>query len=380
MSGTDDLRQQMSDLDDQFQLARRTVQADSISMSISEITNLYKEGVLVIRPEFQRLYRWTDDQKSRLVESILLGIPLPSIFIAQDPAGKWELVDGLQRISTLLELQGLLPGENGKKPPLKLKATTYLSDLEGKTWGDNEGDEYLTEAQKLDIRFSRLDLRIIKRSSDPKAKFDLFQRLNSYGSPLTAQEVRTAVLVGINPDVLPWLQGLASHPGFVNSVALADRLVEEQFDIDLILRFLMLFDYNRNSNSSRLSDFPSKLDAWAEEFAGGFPSMSTRYTSVFNETFDVIEEHGSPMLFKKWDQKKSRFVGGFSSSSFEAIALGLGFHVANGTPYRKDLNNVAKELWSTVIPERLGTTTGVSTGDRISRIIPLGRELLALNG
>ena len=108
--------------------------------------------------------------------------------------------------------------------------------------------------------------------------------------------------------------------------------------------------------------------------------MSTRYTSVFNETFDVIEEYGSPMLFKKWDQKKSRFVGGFSSSSFEAIALGLGFHVANGTPYRKDLNDVAKELWSTVIPERLGTTTGVSTGDRISRIIPLGRELLALNG
>ena len=169
MSGTDDLSQPMSDLDDQIQLARRTVQADSSSMSISEITNLYKEGVLVIRPEFQRLYRWTDDQKSRLVESILLGIPLPSIFIAQDPAGKWELVDGLQRISTLLELQGLLPGDNGKKPPLKLKATTYLSDLEGKTWGDREGDEYLTEAQKLDIRFSRLDLRIIKRSSDPKA-------------------------------------------------------------------------------------------------------------------------------------------------------------------------------------------------------------------
>jgi hypothetical protein len=346
-------------------------------MSISEITNLYKEGVLVIRPEFQRLYRWTDDQKSRLIESILLGIPLPSIFVSQDPEGKWELVDGLQRISTLLELQGLFPEKNGKRPPLKLKATSYLPDLEGKTWGDEEGGEYLTEAQKLDIRFSRLDLRIIKRSSDPKAKFDLFQRLNSYGSPLTAQEVRTAVLVGINSAVLPWLQELASHPGFVNSVALADRLVEEQFDIDLILRFLMLFDYDRNSTSSRLSDFPSKLDAWAEGFAEEFPDKSDRYKSVFNETFDVIEKYGSSMLFKKWDQKKSRFVGGFSSSSFEAIALGLGYHVANGTPYRRDLDDVAKQLWSVVIPERLGTTTGVPTGDRIARIIPLGRELLA---
>lgn len=376
MSGADDLSQSMSELDDQIQLARRTVQADSISMSISEITNLYKEGVLVILPEFQRLYRWTDDQKSRLIESILLGIPLPSIFISQDPEGKWELVDGLQRIGTLLELQGLFPKK--EQEYLKLKATTYLPDLEGKTWVHEEGENCLTEAQMLDIRFSRLDLRIIKRSSDPKAKFDLFQRLNSYGSPLTAQEVRTAVLVGVNSEVLPWLQELAVHPGFVNSVGLADRLIDEQFDIDLILRFLMLFNYE--TSSGRLSDFPSKLDMWAREFAEEFPANSAAYKSVFNETFDVIQKFGSSTLFKKWDKKKSRFVGGFSSSSFEAIALGLGYHIANGTPYRKDLEGVAKELWSVVIPEQLGTTTGLPTGDRISRIIPLGRELLELHG
>lgn len=100
--------------------------------------------------------------------------------MSQDEQGKWELVDGLQRVSTLLQLQGLLSDADGSLlPPLKLRATTYLPDLEGKSWGAPDG---LSEAQMLDVRLARLDIRVIKRSSDPKAKFDLFQRLNSYGS------------------------------------------------------------------------------------------------------------------------------------------------------------------------------------------------------
>jgi len=93
-------------------------------MSIGELTNLYRDGELIIRPEFQRFFRWTSIQKSRLVESILLGIPLPSIFVAQTLGGVWEVVDGLQRVSTLLELQGeLKDGEGNILPPLRLDGT-----------------------------------------------------------------------------------------------------------------------------------------------------------------------------------------------------------------------------------------------------------------
>lgn len=366
----------MSTLEDQIQLARKTIQADNISMSVSEVTSLFKEGVLVIQPEFQRLFRWSADQKSRLVESILLGIPLPSIFISQEEeSGKWELVDGLQRISTLLELQGLFPKSGGVRPPLKLRATSYLPELEGRYWGDGSGDS-LSTAQMLDIRLSRLDLRIIKRGSDTNAKFDLFQRLNSYGSPLTAQEIRTAFMVGLNPEILPWLQGLATYPPFVNSLSLSDRLIEEQFDIDLTLRFLMLHDRRFGSGKSSIKDFPTKLDNWSTEFSKTFPGNSNKLEEIFKITFDAIEAHGSSELFKKWDQKKSRFVGGFSSSSYEAIAIGLGYHIAHGNDYRRDLIKVAKELWSKAIPETMRTTTGLPTGDRISRTVPLGRELL----
>lgn len=366
----------MSGLEEQITVARQEVSAESISMSVSELTSLYKEGVLIIRPEFQRLFRWTVDQKSRLVESIILGIPIPSIFVSQDEAGKWELVDGLQRVSTLLELQGLLVGLDGRlRPPLKLSSTIYLEDLDGKSW-NGSGDDAFTEAQKLDVRLARLDIRVIRRSSNPKAKFDLFQRLNSYGSALTPQEIRTALIAGVNSDMLAWLQRLAGHTGFVQTVAIGDRLVDEQFDLELILRFLMLHDREIKGKRGGLGDFPSKLDDWAIRFAESFPATADQLAERFDLTFDVIQANGSDTIFRKWDMATESFRGGFSSTSFECIAMGMGYHIAQGSPFRTDLHQAAKELWIE-LPNTLGTTTGLATGDRFAKTVPLGRELMA---
>jgi len=163
-------------LENQVAEARHTISSEGYPMSIGELTNLYKNGELIIRPEFQRFFRWTKLQKSRLIESILLGIPLPSIFVAQNEAGVWELVDGLQRVSTILQLQGELKAENGiKSDPLVLSATKYLPALEGKIWEAEDEGASLSSAQRLDIKRSKLNLRIIKRESSPQAKSDLFQ-------------------------------------------------------------------------------------------------------------------------------------------------------------------------------------------------------------
>ena len=76
---------------------------DGYPMSIGEIINLYESREMVINPNFQRFFRWSQAQKTRFIESILLGIPTPAIFVYQRDDGVWELVDGLQRISTILE-------------------------------------------------------------------------------------------------------------------------------------------------------------------------------------------------------------------------------------------------------------------------------------
>ena len=107
-------------------------------MSIGELINLYRDGELDIHPEFQRFYRWSGTQKSRLIESILLGIPIPSIFVSQRDDGVWDVIDGLQRLSTIFQLVGQLKDEsNNEVEPLTLRRTKYLPSLEGKKWDDD---------------------------------------------------------------------------------------------------------------------------------------------------------------------------------------------------------------------------------------------------
>jgi len=118
-------------------------------MSISEWASLYENKEVDIHPEFQRFFRWGDTQKTNLIESILLGIPIPPVFVSQREDGIWDVVDGLQRLSTLYQFMGILKDENGNHiEPLTLSATKYLPSLEGKKW-NNPDDEDNSLNQEL---------------------------------------------------------------------------------------------------------------------------------------------------------------------------------------------------------------------------------------
>jgi hypothetical protein len=368
----------VDELERQVSEARRTIASDGYPMSIGELTNMYRDGELSIRPEFQRFFRWTAMQQSRLIESLLLGIPLPSIFVAQTEQGTWELVDGLQRVSTILQFQGELKNRDDEKlPPMQLRGTKYLPGLEGKYWHHEDPGLSITEALRLDIKRSKLDIKIIKRESSAATKFDLFQRLNSYGSTLTAQEMRSALLVAVSPEFFAWLEGLGSRPSFVASTLLNDRLVDERFDLELVVRFLVL--HNRPQESltmSALRDFTQVLDDEAVALATDYPAHREEFERVFGETFDFIEDNGADKVFRRWDPVRHEFKGSFLSTAFEVFGLGLGYHIANGTAYRHDLLNVVTEFWTR--PEMQGGfATGRSTERRLVDFVPLGRRITA---
>src|SRR5699024_1495771 len=163
--------------------------------------------------------------------------------------GRWEVIDGLQRVSTLLQIQGLLLNEQGEPAEaLRLGGTTYLPLLEGITW--NGPGHSFSDGQRRDILRARIDLNIISRGSDPKAKFDLFQRLNSLGSPLTSQEIRNAMLHSMNQDVAEWILELADWPSFDRFMTINDRQKQSAYSQELVLRFLALHDRNPNELSS----------------------------------------------------------------------------------------------------------------------------------
>jgi uncharacterized protein with ParB-like and HNH nuclease domain len=100
-------------LDEEITRARNSLSTDRLDMSFGEIMSMYERDEIIIDPEFQRLFRWSDYQKTRFIESLLLGIPIPPIFVAEDKNGRWELVDGLQRLSTVFSFFGFL--KSGKE-------------------------------------------------------------------------------------------------------------------------------------------------------------------------------------------------------------------------------------------------------------------------
>lgn len=361
-----------SNIEVELEEARRTIHTDGYPMSIGELTNLYRDGELVIRPPFQRLFRWDDSQKSKLIESILIGIPLPSIFVAQEEGGKWELVDGLQRVSTLLQLQGLLDSEGF--PQLVLTGTKYLPSLDGMVW-DSETLPSLTSAQRLDIKRAKIDLKIVQRGSDPKTKFDLFQRLNSFGSKLSNQEVRNAQLVGVNPDFVEWLGELAERESFVSLLRLPETDKVRKYDEELVLRFLFLHE-KKNEEVAAVRNFQDELEEFAIALALSFPDDERdRLGEVFTQTFDTLQGADDDIL-RRWDPLKKSFAGGFLNTSFEALAVGLGYHIANGSPVRSDVRAAAIEFWSQ--PEMIKKfATGKSTEARLRLMVPKGREILS---
>jgi len=331
------------------------------------------EGDLIIRPPFQRLFRWDDDQKARLVESILIGIPLPSIFVAQDEAGRWELVDGLQRISTLLQLQGLLDAT--AFPALTLTGTKYLPSLDGLVWDDEDEAKALTPAQRRDIKRAKIDLKIVQRESDPKTKFDLFQRLNSFGSKLSSQEIRNAQLVGVNPEFVEWLTGLATHEAFGTLIRLPENDVKRKYDEELVLRFLYL--HEKSDNEIRgIRNFQDGLEEFSINLAINFEDdYKVAAERIFRDTFDRLAAADEKIL-GRWDSTKQDFKGGFLNSSFEALAISLGYLLRTGTEVRTDLRQCAIEFW-TLDMMTARFATGKSTEARLSTMVPAGREIIS---
>jgi hypothetical protein len=358
--------------------ARNDIRTDSYSVSIGEWISIYEKGEVDIHPEFQRFFRWTSLQKSRLIESIFLGIPIPPIFVAQRKDGVWDVVDGLQRLSTIYQFVGILRDEEDRKVgPLALEATKYLPSMGGYKWEDpHDTNHSLTMAQRLLIKRAKIDVSIILRESEHRAKYELFQRLNTGGSQLSDQEVRNAILVMLNREFYQWLRALSRDDAFVECTAISDRAADEQYDMELALRFLV-FRRMPESQLKGLGDIGEFLTESAARLAEDKDFEREGETKAFRETFAQLQDVG-PDAFRRYDAKRKRFVGGFSVSAFEAVSLGIGYHY-RGHQSRplNDLRQRIQKMWSEDAFVK-NSGSGIRASLRIPRIVPFGRKLFKL--
>ncbi len=349
------------DLSDRIEQTRKSIVTDSYEMSIGEIVNLYKDGDLIISPEYQRLYRWSDSQKNRLIESILLWFPMPSIFVYQMPDGKWELIDGLQRISTILQFVNILNEETG----LMLEGTNKIPEFSGITW------ESLDQNLKRDFKRARIRIEILKSTSDKLARYELFQRLNTGGSMLTPQEVRNCTLSMLNPELLLWLKELAQNKEFIDCIDITEDAKQKEYATELVLRF---FAYNSNGYSNNI-DVHEFLDKYALSVAQDSNFDLEYNKNIFKKTFYYIWLSVGNAAFKR-KIKDNSFGGQFLLTKFEVIAHGISHNLERIESYKDIQKFLSDKIFSIDGNEiyKKYSGSGVRASSRLAPLLKLGKE------
>jgi hypothetical protein len=362
-------------LEEEIATRAKEIHTDGYPMSIGEVLSLYNDGDMDIHPEFQRIFRWDENQKSRLIESLLLRIPIPPIFVSQRADGIWDIIDGVQRLSTIFEFIGVYRDENGVLiEPSTLRATEYLPDLEGYRWEQaGSTGRTFSDALRRDIKRAKLEFRIIRKESDENAKYDLFQRLNS-GTQLSPQEARNCLLVMLNRDMFAEIVRLSEQTDFWNVVPLSYTQEDKAYRQELVLRFFVQAHYE-GTGSQLYEEYGEYITYWMREAATRFGTDESNIDPVlFVETFSAINRALGEDAFRRFDG--SRHLGPFSIACFEFVTSGVSYNL---NLWRQDPEGLKEKIESTWTASdfRDYSGTGFSPRRRVPRLVLNARDYFA---
>jgi len=251
------------------------------------LSSQVNRGDIVI-PFYQRRYVWKIEQASRLIESFLMGLPVPQVFLYVNAEDQLEVIDGQQRImSVKYFFEGLFgePDNQSKRQVFKLKGLSERSEYNGKTFSE------LSPKDQRKLRNSTLraiNIKQLKPSLRNDSVFHIFQRLNTGGTQLKPQEIRNAVYRGKIVDSLKKLNELAGWQQILG-IKKPDK---NQKDIELLLRLFALFrvwgEYEKpmlkylNDQMDTNKDFSSDR---AKEFQTRFPDVVKIINAALSKPF-----------------------------------------------------------------------------------------------
>jgi uncharacterized protein with ParB-like and HNH nuclease domain len=263
----------MPTLRDELDERSSRIRFEAIDFSAAELIRLHQDREIFIQPAFQRMFRWTQAQQSRFIESMLLGLPVPQIVLFQREDGVLELIDGLQRVSSIIRfITGRTPQEavDAQEETTNLTGCDILPSLNGKAFTDFEA------VVQLELKRKTLRAIVIRRTNDPNLRYEMFKRLNAGGSPAEAHEVRNASLRIIGAAGEAFLQFLGRCSESLPFQELTDTLSEQAKSRlgrqELVLRFFALKN-SRDTYKGNISDW---LDEYSEAVAKGMVNFGLR--------------------------------------------------------------------------------------------------------
>ena len=257
----------------------KEINIKSKTMSLDNIIKRIRESEIDMAPDFQRKGDlWTPDKQSRLIESLLIKLPLPAFYFDGTEDEKWLVVDGLQRLSAI---KNFVVDES-----LRLQGLEFLENISGKTFSE------LPRNYRRMIEETEIVAYIINPGTPADVKFNIFKRINTGGLVLEPQEIRHALNQGIPSKFVAQLAQLESFKEATQNVIATDRMLDREF----VTRFLAFY-----LNGPK--GYKPDLDTFMTSSMGQLKSKTTDELNKIKEAFDKAMKL-SKIIFGKWAFRK----------------------------------------------------------------------------
>lgn len=354
----------------------RSKDKDSYSMSIRELINMYKDGLINLSPVYQRKFRWDNLKASKLIETIFLSIPLPPIFVSVRD-GKWDVVDGVQRISSILWFYGNLKDGDDNREELELIDLEKLELLNKKTYSILK-ENYPKETFKY-FDMKRLDVTLLT-SNDIESEYDLFSRLNTGGLTLSSQEIRNFLIVKLNPTLYNKLLEISKNEEITKFLGISKKQQDEDYGMELLVYFIIISKVNNEFKNLKNHNIIKGIDLY-KEYASRFSLSRNRFIDkcIADVLYDGINVDEEILNLKKIFNKikidlgNSPFSKGRKFSPF--IYICLISYLCNNSDNTKKLTDILKLIQKNELYKKKADR-GSNVVKQFIAGIEIGRDIL----
>lgn len=337
------------------------VRTKSLDLSFNEILDMYRDGEFEIAPAYQRLFRWPEEKQSQFIESLILEMPIPPIYVIEKQESVYELIDGLQRISTYLHFRGALEDvredfeedieeefedveeeledeveeeledeieadakevleegvEEEKEKFLKLTGCDIVPELNGLTYNK------LPKTLQIRLKRSFVRVEVIRKGSDSRLRYYMFKRLNTGGEILSDQEIRNCTIRLLDDKFNDFIIELSSNTDFKNTIChLNEGKVGKKEDQEYVLKY---FAYKLDRNNYKknvgpfLTSFMEKVSDINHKERIEFDYEKEK--EDFEKTFKILNYTLGENAFDK--MRKGKYVSAITSTHFDAFTMGI---------------------------------------------------------
>lgn len=285
---------------------QRELVTSTVDFNLSTLSNLVHEGQIDLNPHYQRRLRWSSEKKSRLIESFLLNVPIPPVFFNEDDIGTYTVIDGKQRLSTINEFL---------RSTFNLSGLKVFSELNGKRFSQLPGALQNALRTRSTIRAI-----VILRQSDRDLKYEIFDRLNTGGETLNAQEIRNNAFHGsFNDRLIKLSEGDMFHSMLGVKRKEKSPIYLNMRDVELALRYFTFREAWETFEGGMKRAMDDYMRANRKASEAELDVMEGSFSSALNKVHSIFETKS----FRRWIPESKGWGGQIVASVFDAQMFGI---------------------------------------------------------